>query len=224
MSTPEPPSILLIEATADHGDAAIAYADVAWELASAHGGRTLIAAPASRADVLEAGSPAHAVVAIAFPGRAALDRFWSSPEHRAAFADRLDGRLAHALALPGIPEAGLPDQPIPTRANVTVPDSAGPPAYMLIQGTVRDPGPIEAYMAIIVPMIIARGGLYLVWTPPEPVSVLAGDWAPQFVVLSRWPSIAEPRDFWYSDRYQNEAIPTRRDAAAFTVLLFEGQA
>ncbi|MCG8420386.1 MAG: hypothetical protein MJE77_20830 [Proteobacteria bacterium] len=87
-----------------------------------------------------------------FPSIAGLDRFWSSAEHRALFADQLDGRLKHALA------------------------TDGRPAYMLVQGTVTEPGPIETHMQIIVPMIIERGGVYMIWTPREHIRVLAGHW------------------------------------------------
>lgn len=219
------PRFIILETLPDASNAALHYAQACTPLLETHGGSLVLAAPAKAGEVLEQGSQQHAVVIFKFGSGGDAAAFWFDSEHQDVFSTvfGLNGFL-HAISVPGIPEKGLPDEPIPTVANVTIPDSAGPKAYMLVQGTVSDPEPIGTYMETIIPMIIERGGVYRVWTPPDGPEVLAGEWTPQYVVLSEWPSIAEPRDFWYSDTYQNVAIPTRKPASDFTVLLFEANA
>lgn len=216
------PQFVIVEAAPEASASALAYAEAATPLLSQYEGQTLLAAPADKADVLEDGSAAHAVLVFKFPTEDQAAAFWSDDSHQQVVQQSFpDGGLLHAISVPGIPEDGLPGEPIPTVANVTVPKRDGPKAFMLVQGTVSDPEPIGTYMETIIPMIMERGGVYRAWTPPEGPTVLAGDWQPQYVVLSEWPSINEPRDFWYSETYQNVAIPTRQPASDFTVLLFE---
>ena len=216
------PQFIVIEADARAGEAALAYAAGVAEALPRFSGALVLAAPTDRAEVLEEGSEQHAVIVFRFPDAADAESFWACRLNQDAFTSLSDQPgFLHAISLPGIPEAGLPGEPLPTAANVIVPDHEGPKAYMLVQGTVSDPGPIGVYMETIVPMIIERGGVYRAWTDPEGPEVLAGDWPAKYVVFSEWPSAAVVRDFWYSDKYQNVAIPTRRPASDFTVLLFE---
>jgi uncharacterized protein (DUF1330 family) len=219
------PHLVIVETDAGASDAAMAYAVDAGQALAAHSGRLVLAAPAASAEVLERGSEQRAVIVFKFPSEADTNAFWSDASHQSAFAAlSLAPGFLHAIALEGIPDEGLPGEPLPTAANVSIPDLAGPRAYMLVQGTVSDPGPIGKYMETIVPMIIERGGVYRVWTDPDGPSLLAGAWSPQYLVFSEWPSVEVARDFWFSDTYQNVAIPTRRPASDFTVLLFEASA
>lgn len=216
------PQFIILEVSSAFSGAVLSYATVIERVLKDYCGILVLAAAADKAEVLEEGSAAHAVVVMKFPSDEVAASFWSSPENQEMFAQVFsDCGVLHVISVPGIPETGLPDDPLPTVANVKVPKSTGPKAFMLVQGTVSDPGPVSAYMETIIPMIIERGGVYRAWTPPEGPVVLAGEWQPQYLVLSEWPSIREPRDFWYSDTYQNIAIPTRRPASEFTVLLFE---
>jgi|GEM_PF-2719418 uncharacterized protein (DUF1330 family) len=222
MQNPAVPQFIILEVLPAFSAAALSYADAIETLLLDHQGSVVFAAPADKAEILEEGSDPRAVVALKFETGDAASAFWSSSENQTIFAQMFsDGGVLHAISVPGIPEAGLPDEPLPTVANVTIPESDGPKAFMLVQGTVSDPEPIGTYMETIIPMIIERGGVYRAWTPPEGPVVLAGEWDPQYIVLSEWPSVSEPRDFWYSDTYQNIAIPTRKPASDFTVLLFE---
>lgn len=216
------PQFIILEVTSAHSAAALSYATTIEPILVDHHASVVLAASADKAEVLEEGSEAHAVVVLKFPSEDAASAFWSSSENQRLFSQAFsEGDVLHVISVPGIPEAGLPGEPLPTVANVTIPESAGPKAFMLVQGTVSDPGPIGTYMETIVPMIIERGGIYRAWNLPDGPTVLAGEWEPQYLVLSEWPSINEPRDFWYSDTYQNVAIPTRKPASDFTVLLFE---
>lgn len=222
--TESAPVFIIIETSPADSGTALAYADACDACLAAHQGHVVLAAPAADGEPLEDGTAQRAVVVLKFPSEADAHAFWSDEAHQTVFTLLFEcGGFLSAILVPGIPEDGLPGEPIPTVANVTVPESAGPKAYMLVQGTVSDPDPIGTYMETIIPMIIERGGVYRAWTMPDGPTVLAGDWPPQYVVLSEWPSIAEPRDFWYSDTYQNIAIPTRKPASDFNVLLFEAK-
>ncbi len=216
------PHFIIVEASPEASDATLGYAQACASTLSVHSGIVVLAAPARAGEALEAGTKQRAVIVFKFPSGGQAAAFWFDGAHQESF-ESLFGTpgFLHAISVAGIPEEGLPDEPLPTVANVIVPDSAGPKAYMLVQGTVSDPEPIGLYMETIVPMIMERGGVYRAWTTPDGPEVLAGDWPPQYVVLSEWPSISEPRDFWYSETYQNVAIPTRQPASDFNVLLFE---
>ncbi|NKB42722.1 MAG: DUF1330 domain-containing protein [Alphaproteobacteria bacterium] len=222
MSDLDSPQFIIVEADAAASGAVLAYAGLVSSTAEGYGGSTILAAPSKVAEVLEEGSSPHAVFVLKFSSEDNASKFWASDENQQAFGEVFSHEaFLHAITVPGIPEDGLPEEPLPTTANVTIPNRDGPKAYMLVQGTVSDPEPIGVYMETIIPMIIERGGVYRAWTLPDGPRVLAGDWQPQYLVFSEWPSIEEPRDFWYSDTYQNVAIPTRQPASDFTVLLFE---
>jgi uncharacterized protein (DUF1330 family) len=54
--------------------------------------------------------------------------------------------------------------------------------------------------------------------------VLHGQWTDLIVAISRWPDIGRAHDFWFSERYQTVAIPTRTGAGRFDVQLVTGLA
>ena len=216
------PGFLIIECEAAASHALTGYVEIIRQFLLDKEGRILLAEPAEKAECLEEGTEAHAVAILKFDNVHKAKGFWISEQNMIATEQAFEaGGLLSVILIAGIPEDGLPEEAIPTVANVDVPDPSGKPAYMLVQGTISDHAPIGAYMETIIPMIKERGGVYRIWTPPDGPEVLAGHWDPQYVVLSEWPSIAEPRDFWYSDTYQNKAIPTRKPASEFRVLLFE---
>ena len=216
------PGFLIIECDASASAALTGYVDIIRQFLLDKEGRIILAETADRAEALEDGTALHAVSVFKFENVNKAKGFWLSEQNINAIDDAFGaGGLISAIVTAGIPEEGLPEEAIPTVANVNVPESSARPAYMLVQGTISDPTPIGDYMATIIPMIKERGGVYRIWTPPDGPEVLAGTWEPQYIVFSEWPSIAEPRDFWYSDTYQNKAIPTRKPASDFRVLLFE---
>jgi uncharacterized protein (DUF1330 family) len=129
---------------------------------------------------------------------------------------------AQVLACPGLPYEGWPGHFVPTIATVMVPEGGGPRGYMLVEGTGTDQDRMDSYRDIILPMLRERGGYYTVFELGGTVRVLAGDWAEGIFAISRWPDIAAARDFWFCDRYQNVAIPTRTGAGRFDVQITEG--
>jgi uncharacterized protein (DUF1330 family) len=186
-------------------------------------GLVLAAAPPRDVEVLEAGTRLTAVFIARFDRSADLDDFW-----RRAGADAFEPAAAvpgsRAVSVPGIPPGGLADAFLPTAANVHTPARDTPPAYMLVQGSVTDPGPIGEYVSIIMPMLRERHGYYAVYATAPEVDALHGEWHEQAFILSRWPTLEAARDFWWCDRYQQVAIPVRTGHGAFSVLLMPGLA
>jgi uncharacterized protein (DUF1330 family) len=197
----------------------------AWSpLLEAAGGTLLAAALPRDVLVLEAGTTLAAVLIARFDIAAATRAFWGSADAQRAFepAGRVVG--TRAVIVKGVPAEGLPGDFLPTVATVSAPRLATPPAYMLVQGSVTNLAPIQDYVAIIMPMLRARGGYYVVYAEAPDVTVLHGTWTEQAYIVSRWPTLAAAQDFWFCDQYQDRAIPTRTGHGAFTVLLMPGRA
>lgn len=190
----------------------------------AAGGTVLAAALPCDVRVLEAGTRLAAVLIARFDGADALYRFWRAAGTQEAFvpAGRVSG--SRAVAVKGVPAAGLPGDFLPTVATVTAPVLPTPPAYMLVQGSVANLEPIQEYVGIIMPMLRERCGYYVVYAEAPDVAVLHGAWAEQAFIVSRWPTLAAAQDFWCCERYQRQAIPTRTGHGSFTVLLMPGLA
>lgn len=129
-----------------------------------------------------------------------------------------------ALACAGIPYEGWPGGFVPTIATVDVPDAGAPRTYMVIEGTGTDQARMDQYRDIILPMMRERGAYYVAFQLGGDVRVLAGQWSDGIFAISRWPSRTHAEDFWYSDRYQNTAIPLRTGAGRFDVQIVEGLA
>lgn len=81
---------------------------------------------------------------------------------------------------------------------------------------------MDAYRDIILPMLRERGAHYPLFELGGAVGVLHGHWQEGILAISRWPDLARAHDFWFSDRYQKVAIPTRTGAGTFDVQLAAG--
>jgi uncharacterized protein (DUF1330 family) len=178
-------------------------------------GDVVVGAGKAAVETLEHGTVHTAMLIARFAFEADLNSAWSS------IAPELP-HGAQALAAPGLPYEGWPGHAVPTIATVNVPDGATPRAYMLIEGTGTDEGRMDAYRDVILPMIRERGGYYTLFELGGSVKVLAGEWTEAILAISRWPTIAAARDFWFSERYQNVAIPIRKGFGHFEVQLAEG--
>jgi uncharacterized protein (DUF1330 family) len=175
-------------------------------------------------EVLEAGTRLEAVLIGRWDRGEALEQFWMAAEADALFGPVRGVEGARIVTVRGLPADGLPDDLLPTIATVKPPGLGTPPAYMLVQGSVRNPGPIEKYVGIIMPMLRERSGYYVVYAQAAEVHVRLGHWSEQAFIISRWPTLEAARDFWWSRLYQESAIPARSGHGAFTVLLMPGQA
>ena len=171
------------------------------------------------AEILENGSPPAGVFIAAWNDAAGRMAFWEDAG-RAAFETHFGGAAhAAALAAPGVPPGGDPDDPdLPCRASV-VPVTGSGAALMLVQGSVTDPERIGRYRDIIRPLLLDNGGYYILYTLADRVEVLAGRWAEHALIVSIWPARDNARAFWDCETYQHTAIPARAGAGRFTVYL-----
>ncbi|MEM1411931.1 MAG: DUF1330 domain-containing protein [Pseudomonadota bacterium] len=165
-------------------------------------------------EALEPGTvPAHSLV-LEFPSREAARDAWATLP--LSLIERPSAPLA--LLVSKVPETGFDDPSIPTRANVTPGEDAGP-MLMLIEGSASDQDVMNVYRDIILPMMFERHAYYIAFELGGDVEVLSGTWDEAIFAISRWPSRAAARSFWLSDRYQNDAIPLRLDIGKFSVAL-----
>jgi uncharacterized protein (DUF1330 family) len=222
MSAAAAPCFVVIEVP-DLVAARAGFAGVRPTIESA-GGTVLASALPRDVQVLEAGTSLAAVLIARWPAEDMALAWWRSAHVQAAVAPILRLPGSRAVAVRGVPGAGLGDDFLPTAANVHAPRLETPPAYMLVQGSITNVPPIEQYAAIIMPMLRERYGYYVVYAEAPDVRVLHGHWAEQAYIVSRWPTLAAAQDFWTCDRYQDLAIPTRTGHGAFTVLLMPGLA
>lgn len=169
---------------------------------------------------LEPGSAPKNILAVRFDSAEEARASWQESDQSALSSDP-DLLVMVSIA---VPEEGFPPELdfLPTHKNTDV-DGSSPPALMLIEGSVWDERPIDAYRDIIMPMLKERKAFYLIYALAEDTQVLQGQWSEGFLALSRWPTQAAAYDFWLSDTYQNKAIPTRIDAGKFSVLLLQGE-
>lgn len=179
--------------------------------------RGVVLASADQADVapLEPGTAHTGLVILRFAFEEDLNAFFSNLT------------LPHdaiALACAGIPHEGWPGHFVPTIATVDVPDAGAPRTYMVIEGTGNDQDRMDRYRDIILPMMRERGAYYVAFELGGNVRVLAGHWSEGIFAISRWPSRAHAEGFWFSERYQNTAIPLRTGAGRFDVQIVEGLA
>lgn len=192
----------------------------------AAGGELLACEPASTVELLEPGTPAAAVIIARWPDRPSFDAAWVSAVE-SVVGGLVDGRAgAIALAAQGLPPEGLPDDlDVPTVASVAVPVLDTPPTYMAIQGSVTDPVRIVGYRNIILPMMKERLSVYVVFCiGGAGLRVLSGTWDEQIYAISRWPTQAAAHSFWWSERYQQVAVPIRTGIGTFRVHLLPGRA
>lgn len=192
-----------------------------WTVAIAAARGTILAAARPDAvEVLEIGTRHTGLIIARFAWGSDLEAFWAG----AAWLVSALPAGSQALAANGLPWEGWPGHAVPTIATVDLPAAAGPPAYMLIEGTTLDQARMDDYRDIILPMIRDRGGYYPLFELGGSVRVLHGVWREDIFAVSRWPSAALAHDFWFSDRYQKIAIPTRTGAGRFDVQLTNGLA
>ena len=216
------PEFLVIQAAPEAGAGTLGALSDTARLVGQAGGALLAAAAWPDVHALEPGSIAYTTVLAKWPDRAALDRFWTDLGNDARAASLLGDAQVRVLAATGLPEAGLPGDPLPTAASVDLARFDGTPAYMIIDGRAYDADRLAAYREIIFELMLERSSYYLVITDAAGVRILQGAWDEQIFAISKWPSLAHGRDFWFCERYQTEAIPTRTGAGRFTVNLFEG--
>ena len=186
--------------------------------AAADTGTTISSTRLHDVDVLEPGTlPLHTLV-IEFDSRQD-----ALAAHQRLPLSIIEKPAAPQVLLTGkVPDAGFDDPAIPTRANVkAVPDDG--PVLLLIEGSASDQDAMDAYRDIILPMMFERHAYYTVFELGGSVEVLSGEWDEAIFAISRWPSARAARDFWLSERYQQDAIPLRLEIGRFAVSMVPEQ-
>jgi uncharacterized protein (DUF1330 family) len=183
-------------------------------------GTILAKGSAGEVKPLEPGTAHTGLVIARFAFAEDRDAFWSSDP--ACQLTAADSDLV-ALACNGIAYEGWPGNFVPTIATVNVPDADAPRTFMVIEGTGTDQPRMDRYRDMILPMMRERGAYYVAFELGGDVSVLAGEWSEGIFAISRWPSKALAEDFWFSEKYQNEAIPIRTGVGKFDVQIIEGR-
>ena len=181
-------------------------------------GTVLAAAGPADVEVLEVGSVHTGLLIARFAWGPDLDAFWAGAGVLAAALPP----GSQALGASGLPFEGWPGHVVPTVATVDIPASENPRAYMLIEGSSTDETRMDAYRDIILPMLRARGAYYPLFELGGSVKLLHGSWDYGILAVSRWPDVERAHDFWFSERYQSQAIPTRTGAGHFEVQLVSG--
>jgi uncharacterized protein (DUF1330 family) len=191
-----------------------------WATAAA-GMRGQVLASADQSDVtpLEPGTAHSGLIIVRFPVAADLDAFWASPACRSL--EDCDSGLT-ALACAGLPWEGWPGHFVPTIATVNVPAAEASRTFMVIEGTGTDQDRMDRYRDMILPMMRERGAYYVAFELGGNVRVLAGEWSEGIFAISRWPSRAHAEDFWFGEKYQNEAVPIRTGVGRFDVQIVDG--
>lgn len=219
MSTP---AFLLVEIADEHANQVGLLVELAAAAREA-GGTVYAHAPPGRVACLEPGTIASGL----------LVAHWADRERaRRAAHERLLPRLRAALPaacrplvllVEALPADGLPSMPaIPTAASVPRPPASPRNTFLVVRGSAWDQQRLDAYRDVILPMHFERGGYYEAFAiAPGQVEALAGEWREGIFAISRWPERRHAEDFWYSDRYQTQAIPLRLGAGRFTVHALE---
>ena len=89
-------------------------------------------------------------------------------------------------------------------------------AYLIIKAHVSNWEKFKQYTDVVPTIVKEHGGEYVVMDgEPE---VFEGDINPGSIVISKWPSKKEAREFWQSNAYQS-AIPLREGTGEFHVML-----
>ena len=84
-----------------------------------------------------------------------------------------------------------------------------PPGYMVVIGIDVDASRMGAYARATVPLLLQYGGRLLFISEEGQAEVLEGDDYPSSIRVFEFPSLQRARDFYYSDAYQQQAIPLR---------------
>ncbi len=200
---------------------ATAPADVFWEFCKSVETKCvhLVASqPVHKVSVLEPGSvPKHTWIGL-FDSRADARKFWSELE--TAQIAKADASLV--MIASAVPETGLGNDFIPTKANVDA-GTAQPPTLMIIEGSAKNQDAMDQYRDIILPMMKKLQAYYIVFELGGSIEVLSGEWDEAIFAISRWPTADAARRFWLDETYQKKAIPLRLGHSTFQVVTLQGE-
>lgn len=212
------PAFLVVELSSEHANQVGVLAEAAAAV-DAHGGRVFAYGPSGCVACLEPGTVASGLLIARFDDRAKAVAVGRDVVLPALVRALPSSSVPLVLIADSLPDAGLPDLPgIPTAASVAKPPADARCYFLLIRGRAWDQARLDAYRDVILPMHFERGGYYESFAiAPGQVEALSGEWTDAIFAISRWPDRSRAEDFWFSDRYQTQAIPLRIGAGRFTV-------
>ncbi len=216
------PAFLFIELAGEHANQVGLWRDVAAAVRD-RGGTVFAFGQPGRVACLEPGSVAAGMIVAKWQDPRALDAAATDTLIPMVRASIPPSTVPLALRVNGLPDVGLPElMDIPTVASVPIPPREPRNVFLIIRGSAWDQERLNQYRDVILPMHKERGGYYEVFAiQPGEVTALSGEWTEQIFAISRWPARGAAEDFWYSDRYQKQAIPMRLGAGRFVVHMLE---
>ena len=216
------PQFLFVELAGEHANQVNILQGAALELRTA-GATVLAYAPAGRVSCLEPGTVGSGILIARAPDAQAALRIGKSVLLPFLARSLHAGSVPLVLVVNGLPANGLPEMmAIPTVASVPVAPSLPRNSLMVVRGSVTNQDQLDKYRDVILPMLKERAGYYEVFAiSPGEVTALSGEWRDQIFAISRWPSRVAAEDFWFSDRYQTQAIPLRVGHGHFDVHLLD---
>jgi uncharacterized protein (DUF1330 family) len=117
----------------------------------------------------------------------------------------------------GTPKPGGFALSLPEGAGAARPaDDAG---FIVVQGMFTDMAKAAVYSQALPPIYAKYNGFYLALSRPDAITVLAGAWAPQAVVIAAFDSPDGPQTFWRSPEY-TAAKALRAGGGNFLVVAF----
>ena len=217
------PAYLVIRVHPDTQDGVDEYFRSVATVANYKGGMEVGSALASNVEIFEPGSIPFATLIIKLPeGEQSAIFFWNCIEHQSIFRRIKFKDNIIAFVAQGLPEEGLPNDPTPTIASYepnTFTDNKNE-VCLIIDGVILKTEIIDKYREILFEIMIEKKSYYTVITLTEGINLLHGTWKEDIFAISKWPSMKNIHEFWYSDKYQNEGIPLRTGAGKFSVIAF----
>ncbi len=97
--------------------------------------------------------------------------------------------------------------------------AATPPGYMIVIGTNVDSARMGPYARATIPLLLEYGGRLLFISEEQAAEILEGPAFTSSIRVFEFPSLQHARDFYFSERYQREAIPLREGLGTLNVIV-----
>lgn len=115
----------------------------------------------------------------------------------------------------GLPAGALAGGADPEHTQAAAP----PPGYMIVIGTNVESERMGPYARATIPLLLEYGGRLLFISEENAAEVLEGPAFTSSLRVFEFPSLQHARDFYFSERYQREAIPLREGLGTLNVIV-----
>jgi uncharacterized protein (DUF1330 family) len=131
----------------------------------------------------------------------------------------IPARLALIVLFAALPLAGCGAPPAAHTDATAAAQEQNRPGYMIVIGRGVDSPRMGPYARATIPLLLEYGGELLFISEEGAAEVLEGGPFQSSIRVFRFPSLQHARDFYYSDRYQQEAIPLREGLGQLDVIV-----